>query len=91
MGNAADDRLSERTRPQQRPPSVFPLYLMKWGDEFEHMQFVPLQEAARIFDTGWTRVDTGGLVLLEDFTVRKMTPEEGRRISRLADEYSESK
>jgi len=62
----------------------FPLYLMKIGDNLQ--KFLPLEEAGKAFDNGFS-VEIVGLVLLEDFSVRGITPEERLRIGEFADEY----
>lgn len=66
----------------------FPLYLLVVDGK---KQFVPIAEAGRLFDSGWQKVDTGGLMLEKDFSVRPMTQEEERQVSTAADEYSASK
>jgi len=65
--------------------TVFPLYLMKVGDNLQ--KFLPLEEAGKAFDNGFSDVEIVGPVLLEDFSVRGITPEERLRIGEFADEY----
>lgn len=67
----------------------FPLYLMRIDDRYE---FVTIHRAAAWYDSGWNKVDFGGFVI-EDatFKVRRITDQEKRKISDMADEYSTSK
>jgi hypothetical protein len=62
----------------------FPRYLMKIGENIQ--KFLPIEEAGKSFDNGFS-VEIVGLVLLEDFTARGITPEERLRIGEFADEY----
>lgn len=66
----------------------FPLFLIIVDGK---KKFVPLKEAGILFDSGWQQVDTGGLMLEKDFSVRPMTKEEERAVSNTADDYSASK
>ncbi len=65
-----------------------PLYLMIINGE---KKFLSIYEAGACFDSGWDRVEIGGLVLEADRRVRDITKEEERYISDIADEYSASK
>lgn len=70
------------------PRPRYPLYLMKADDEF---QLLTLREAGVLYDNGFIRVDFGNFVLEDGPKIRLMTDDEKREISRIADEYSESK
>lgn len=71
-----------------KPSPQFPLYQMVLnGNE----KFLPFREAYVAFDSGWMDVDTGQFVIDEGFKLRPMTPEDKRKISNAADEYSASK
>jgi hypothetical protein len=76
----------EEDEVMQKPK--FPRYLM-WVDG--KGKFMPIQEAGVNFDSGWSKVEIGGLVLEEGFIARKITGEERLEISRIADEYSSGK
>ena len=88
VGNAADDRLAEGPRPIQQTDIEFPQFLMVVD---EAMEFMTLQRAGVIFDSGWQRVEIQGLVLESGMKVRRITREEVCRIREIADEYSASK
>jgi hypothetical protein len=66
----------------------FPKFLMKIGG---NRKFLSLSEAYIAFDSGFLYVEFGRYVLNEDFSVRKMTEEDKKKISDAADEYSASK
>ena len=67
---------------------VFPLYkMMIDGKE----QWLPLQRAGVAYDSGWSKVEIGGLVLESAGLAREITDEERGQISDIADEYSASK
>jgi hypothetical protein len=66
----------------------FPLYLMT---EDGNMKFLPLRRAGVLADSMWSRVEIGGLVLNEDFSVRKITDAERNQIEEIADRHSDSK
>lgn len=66
----------------------FPFYLI---DVDGMKKFVPLSEAGVLFDSGWGRVEFGGLILEKDFFVRPMNPEERQAVSDAADRNSSSK
>ena len=53
--------------------------------------FKSLSEAVPLFDSGWAVVELTDEVLLSDYSIRELTPEESSRLSDLADEYSGSK
>lgn len=88
MGNAADDRLVERSRPAEQLDIEFPQYLMVVDGA---MEFMTLQKAGVTLDSGWHEVKIQGLVLEPGLKVRKITPEEESRMSEIADAYSASK
>jgi len=66
----------------------FPRYLMRFNGE---EKFMSIQEAGMDFDNGFVRVEIGGLVLNEDFSVRRITSAEESEISEIADRHSSSK
>lgn len=66
----------------------FPLYLIIVDGK---QTFVPLSKAGVLFDSGWSRVEFGGLMLEKDFSVRPMNPEERQAVSDAADRNSNSK
>ena len=70
------------------PGDVFPLYKMLIdGQE----QWLPLRRAGVAYDSGWSNVEIGGLVLESAGLAREITIEERGQISDIADEYSASK
>lgn len=79
----------EKTRPQVE----WPKYLVKTTlDGHVELEFMPIQRAGVTFDSGWAKVEILSYVLLNDKgSVRLITNEERREISRIADEYSASK
>lgn len=89
MGASADRRLEERATRRVEPTRIFPLYLMKIGEE---LKFLSLREAGMAYDNGWVRVEIGAIVILDEhFSVRAITREERSEISRIADECSGEK
>jgi|GEM_PF-2004971 len=66
----------------------FPLYLMRIGDG---QKFLPLHRAGVVYDSGFERVEIGGLVLETDLSVRKITSDEEKKIKDIADRNSDSR
>jgi hypothetical protein len=64
------------------------MYLIVIGNE---RRFLPMQEAAIVYDCGLVNVSIGELVLEHDYSLRNITPEEKGQIVEMADNYSESK
>ena len=54
-------------------------------------QFMTMQAAGVAYDSGWQKVELLRIVLEADYTVRDLTEEEEREISRIADAHSDSK
>ncbi len=74
--------------PPQKQEGPFPLYKMVVdGKE----QWLSIREAGIVYDSGWTPVAIGGLVLEAAGVPREITEEEKQRISNIADEWSASK
>lgn len=67
---------------------AYPRYAMQVGKE---KKWLPLREAGIAYDNGWMDVSICGEVMEETGTVRDTTDEERKKISDIADEYSESK
>ncbi len=82
MGNAADDRLNERSRPASQTEIEFPQYLM-FVDGV--MEFMTLRRAGFMFNSGWFVVKIHGLVLDGHLNPRNITEEEKLKIWDLAD------
>lgn len=71
MGNAADDRLTERTNPALAQELEFPRYLMMLGGKGN---FLPLADARREYDRHWDDgIQLGGYILQRDMSVRRLT------------------
>lgn len=88
MGASADTRLQERKDASVTQEQDFPRFLMRIGEE---MKFLPMHEAGVMFDSGWVRVEIGGIVLNADYSARIITLDERDEISRIADEHSANK
>ena len=54
-------------------------------------KFYSVGEAVPLWDSGWCRVDDSGELLLADFTIRAMTPEENKAFQCRVDDYSANK
>lgn len=72
---------------------VFPQYLMTYiiGNGPAIEQFLPIQEAGVLFDSGLVHVIIDGRVLEANGELRQITAEERTKISDIADEYSANK
>ncbi|MFZ2886861.1 MAG: hypothetical protein WA021_03510 [Minisyncoccia bacterium] len=73
MGNAADDRLTERSSPQPVQEAEFPRYLMMAGDD---MKFMTRSEIATVFGRPCPERHLVGIVLHADFTATEIKHDE---------------
>ena len=64
------------------------LYLMVVNGE---RHWMTLNQAGKVYDSGWYPVSIGGQVMDEDGKERDITDEERKRIADIADECSASK
>lgn len=70
--------------------SEFPLYLMwsKFPEGDDEYDFLSINEAGILYDSGWKKVAFGNIVFESSLKFRPMTEEEKVKISEIADEYS---
>ncbi len=78
MGNTADDRLNERSRPNAEQEVEFPRFLIHFGEGFREQKFISLNEIEALYKSNTPFVPDERIVLLKDFLVRAMTEEEAR-------------
>lgn len=88
MGASADYRPNDRSKSTQEREIEFPQYLMVIDG---NMEFMTLQRAGVMLDSGWQQVRIQGFVLEADLKVRNITSEEEQKLQDIADNYSASK
>ena len=78
----------EKKAKKKRKKEAFPKFLMKINGE---RKFLSFRETYVAYDSDLISVEFGRYVLNADFSVRKMTKEDEKKIIEAADKYGEGK